>query len=113
MKFFLLIGFSVCVIVAVGLSMGTQNMQFSKDAVKKVEQISAFVDSAVAEKTPRDLKQCEYVLVTTKPFLCARGELILVAATKADKYCSDDGFARRYDDQIYCQFNGVDSRLKH
>lgn len=93
--------------------MGTQTMQFSKKTVEKVEQISAFVDGAVPRKSIPDLQQCEYVVVTTKPFLCARGELILVAAAKAKKYCSDEGFSQQYDDQIYCQFNGVDSRLKH
>lgn len=59
-----------------------------------------------------DLKQCEYVLVTTKPFLCAEGELILVSKAKASKYCSKDGFSEQFEEKIYCQFNGVDSRLK-
>ena len=116
MKFVALLSFITFSLVAVSLILGANPFAISKKAKQhveeKIDKLSDTVGSAVPKPDFSKLKQCEYFRVSTKPFLCARGELILVAADKAPRYCSTRGFSQQLDDKIYCQFNGVDSKLK-
>lgn len=49
--------------------------------------------------------QCENVYVRKSPHPCNAGDLIYIDSDVAQKYCTDNIIAR-FEDSVYCQYNG-------
>ncbi|NVK23742.1 MAG: hypothetical protein HWE10_02335 [Gammaproteobacteria bacterium] len=51
-------------------------------------------------------RQCDKVYVGKVPFACQPGDLIMVDADVADKYCTDKVFTKS-EQGVYCIYNGI------
>lgn len=112
MKLVAFLSFFTIALVTIAVVVTEQDLSFATKTVEQIEDVASSMRQDEEEVASTVLPQCKYVMVSSKPFMCAKDELILVTLQKADRYCLKGGFSQRMKDKIYCQFNGVDSSVR-